>query len=418
MIAGLFVLSTGCASTGAANTALETEHATSTAAAQPAKKELDCGAPIPGTDGLFQPGVVVMVGELHGTNEIPAAVGRMLCHAVKGDRPMRLVLELVSSEQGRVDAFIASAGTEEDKKALLAGDAWNAPFQAGLQSVAMLRLLDEARRLRQNGAHIEVALMGAVKYKDGQDRDNQMADALEAARAKAPEVPTLVLAGAGHIHKTKGAPWDSEYAWTARRLADHGLPVTSLAASFEKGFTWACMGMTSESCGVQPFAARHHGVEPPSEAPAVRLGALEKGMFDGMLFVGAISPALPAARPELVDKLPALIEAARSSPMATRMEAQEAYDRRDFGLCADLYVKAAKSESKANPYDVQSAACCLVLAGRMDEAVQQLIGPLKDGSLDLKGLEKDEDLAALRDSPRWADLVRAAQTKKSGGGAP
>jgi hypothetical protein len=42
---------------------------------------------------------------------------------------------------------------------------------------------------------------------------------------------------------------------------------------------------------------------PPTEAPVIKLGAIKNGNHDGALFVGAISPSLPATRPELQEKL-------------------------------------------------------------------------------------------------------------------
>ncbi|MEE8403997.1 MAG: hypothetical protein V3S17_01255 [candidate division Zixibacteria bacterium] len=38
---------------------------------------------MPNSDALFRPGVVVMLGEFHGTEQAPAAVMRMTCNALE-----------------------------------------------------------------------------------------------------------------------------------------------------------------------------------------------------------------------------------------------------------------------------------------------------------------------------------------------
>src|SRR4029077_12009141 len=43
-----------------------------------------CGEAVPGQEQLTAP--LVLVGDIHGTTEIPAAFGRLVCHAAEGHR--------------------------------------------------------------------------------------------------------------------------------------------------------------------------------------------------------------------------------------------------------------------------------------------------------------------------------------------
>ncbi|MGV6492816.1 hypothetical protein ACTUVK_003020 [Stenotrophomonas rhizophila] len=91
---------------------------------------------------------LVLVGELHGTVETPALVGELACAAAADATPVTVALEMDPTEQARIDAYLASAGTAADRSALLAGRFWTRTMQDGRSSVAMAALIERLRSLR------------------------------------------------------------------------------------------------------------------------------------------------------------------------------------------------------------------------------------------------------------------------------
>src|SRR5262245_61858050 len=86
-----------------------------------------CGPPILGLDDVVRPGRFTLLGEQHGTREIPAFVGDAVCQAAAGG-PVRLALEISRSEQPRIDAYLNSSGGPSARAALLEGPFWHREF--------------------------------------------------------------------------------------------------------------------------------------------------------------------------------------------------------------------------------------------------------------------------------------------------
>jgi hypothetical protein len=88
----------------------------------------DCGTPIEGLDPLIAPGKTLVLGEIHGTREVPAFVASAVCQAVYTG-PVVLGLEMPAQPQ--FDAYLASDGGPQAQQALLAAPFWTAAFQDG-----------------------------------------------------------------------------------------------------------------------------------------------------------------------------------------------------------------------------------------------------------------------------------------------
>lgn len=88
---------------------------------------------------LIEPGRVLLIGEVHGTNEHPALVGSITAAAVAQLCPVTVALDLPAGEQTRIDTFLDSDGTPADRAALTAGPFWNRPtaFADGRSSRAI-----------------------------------------------------------------------------------------------------------------------------------------------------------------------------------------------------------------------------------------------------------------------------------------
>ena len=114
--------------------------------------------PIPGLDPLLTHGRVLLLGEIHGTDQAPRFTLDVVCAAAAADLPVIVGLEIPTREQPLVDRFLASTGAPGDRPALLRGSHWQSDYQDGRGSAAMADLLDGLRRLRQQGRKVRVVL--------------------------------------------------------------------------------------------------------------------------------------------------------------------------------------------------------------------------------------------------------------------
>ena len=115
-----------------------------------------------------------------------------------------------------------------------------------------------------------------------------------------------------------------------------------------------------------------------------------------------------------------LADASESTPKvpssAERMQsASAAYAQKDYAKCAEIFGVLGR-ETKSLPA-LYNAASCLALNGDTDAALIRLGEVLDLGWTNTSHLEKDPDLASLRDDPRWKNVIARSQsnwTKKFG----
>lgn len=247
------------------------------------------GAALPAT--LLEEGSVLLFGEVHGTQELPAFFGEAVCWT-SGGLPVMVGLEIPRSEEERVTAFFATPGSPAAVEALTAGPFWTRPSreQDGRSSRAMLALLDRLRRLKAEERSIEVFLFDLAGSNDPAARDRLMADAI-AARARAhPEAMTMVLTGNVHAQKDKGAPWDPDLVPMGLYLVEAGVKVRSLNHSNPAGTAWT-MTPTGET-GVSTFPA----VRPLPSGRTTGIELLDqpaKGGFDGLYATASLTASPP-----------------------------------------------------------------------------------------------------------------------------
>jgi hypothetical protein len=104
---------------------------------------------------------VVLVGERHGTKEIPAFVAGFVCSLLKNQRPVILAIETDGAEQEALNRYLASTGGDPDRAALIASTRWQDECQDGRKSEAMLALIESMRRWQRSGARVAIVALGA-----------------------------------------------------------------------------------------------------------------------------------------------------------------------------------------------------------------------------------------------------------------
>jgi len=228
---------------------------------------------------------LLVLGEVHGTREVPAFVAGYLCAAAR-QRAITLAVELPASEQEALDAFMASPGARRDLERLSAGGMWRRARQDGRTSAAMLKLFEQARALRAGGMDIRVAAIDADIAPAR--RDAAMAERLRAELRRGVGRQLVVLVGGPHAFRSKGARWNPDFESATYLLADQR-PL-SLTVGTAGGKAWICQGNTLASCGaaawdvnrVDPAPASAFSLTPPS------------AQFDGVFYVGATTASPPA----------------------------------------------------------------------------------------------------------------------------
>ena len=197
---------------------------------------------------------LVLLGEMHGTREIPAVTGALVAHYARSG-PVLLGLEASGGDQPRVDRYLDSDGGLLAKADLLAGEHWQDATHQGMHdgrdSAAMFALIEQVRRLRKLGADVDIVMFDVA---GPGDRDARMAKAIRAAVEAHPHARTLVLTG--NVHAMTGTPPQLISAGkpyvapptVGHHLAD--LDPLSIAFRAREGAFWACQ---QNHCGEVPL---------------------------------------------------------------------------------------------------------------------------------------------------------------------
>lgn len=263
------------------------------AAEEGARQILSCD-PIHGVETLLlAPGSVLLFGEIHGTVEAPDLFADVVCAALAKGRTVHVVLEGHVEDQAALETYLASAGTETDRQALLAGPFWQRPYQDGRSSRAMLTLIEELHRLRQAGYEVGVSLLDErARAASSQERDRTMAGRLKAAVEAGPEELFVALTGNVHSRLAVGTPWNESYE-PMGYLASHALPrhrFLALNLSSAGGTAWVCLGPEASDCGAREMKGRGEG-----ESREISFGPeLGNDGHHGTYFVGQITSSPPA----------------------------------------------------------------------------------------------------------------------------
>jgi hypothetical protein len=349
-----------------------------------------CGTPIEGLEPLIAPGHTLVLGEMHGTREVPAFAASVVCQAAQNG-PVVLGLEVMDEPQ--FETFLKSDGSAQAKQALLSSKFWNVEFQDGRKSVAVFELIDRVRVMKQQGLKVELLLFDA----DSDDaRDSLMAKNVTERHSKNETASFVLVMGNMHARKTKGSPWaptdgfrplTSLLAW----------PLVSLNSAHDDGSAWVCYSGKAEECGPKLMSA--------SESlgkRAVKIAPSKEGAFDGIFDVGSFTASPPAAFPEKAVGFEEKLKALMNGPAFNAVKARRAAEAGDFASCAKMLGDIPNPNADV----LYDRACCLSQAKQLDAAFDSLQRALTAGFDDDEQLNTDKDLANLRADARWVSLKR------------
>lgn len=243
-------------------------------------------APVPGAEALWKDEIrYVVVGEMHGTTETPAAFADLVC-AARDKGPVTVALEFSEGMQPMLDAFMA-AESNEAARAILAAYP-HGPFvhHDGRGSVAMLDLLLRLRAMQRETPSLKVVAFAPdsprVQGFSQSYYDLDMGHRLATAARKAPGSRMLVLVGNIHAQRKTIERMNLTPAVVHLPSAE----VVSLYVAQQGGTSWNCRG---DGCGPVPLPASYD-----EAARGVIVQPYGDGAFDGVLALGPTTASEPA----------------------------------------------------------------------------------------------------------------------------
>ena len=227
---------------------------------------------------------IIVIGELHGTVEVPAAFAEIVCEAAQRG-PVTVALEMPQAMQPQMDAFLAAPDEAAALQALEGTQFLNPRMADGRSSLAMLAMLNRIRAVRAEGLDVTVHLFQpSARRPAGFEQswyELDMAKALAEGIYARPESRVLVLVGNTHARKTGIA-----------EISEVGLPavahlptteVLTLDVAQQGGAAWNC----GPDCRANPILSTYD-----ASARGVILEADDEA-FDGLLAVGPTTASPP-----------------------------------------------------------------------------------------------------------------------------
>jgi hypothetical protein len=255
---------------------------------------IECGMPIIGLGPQARRGSVMMLGELHGTQEVPRFVAQGACQTANAGTPVTVGLELPVENQERVATFLRSAGKDEDWLKLMEAPFWRSPFPDGRSSEAVASLLEQLRRLRSQGLDVDAFVFDHPKQQ-GQERESAMADTVLSFVRQGPQRFFLLVAGNIHPRTLQGLPWDKQYRPMGLLISQQVKDTVALDMAYNSGTAWICAEAAQAEqleCGVKQTKGKDNG-----DRYFVHLwDDPDKNGFHGIFYVGPVTASLPAVR--------------------------------------------------------------------------------------------------------------------------
>jgi hypothetical protein len=235
---------------------------------------------------LAQPSAVILLGELHGTEQSPRFVGDLACTLTARGLPVTVALELPVESSSRLGRLVTDDRPNASDWQML----FTNTFQDGRRSTAIAGLVERLAAMRRAGANIELASYAPDSAPTAQERDDGMGRALAALAANRRLL--IVLSGNLHNRLRVGTAISPQY-----RPAGFGLSqlidparIISLDVGYDAGTAWLCSGPKPSDCGLRHVGARH----PMPWGSIALFDSLDAEGYQGRFGVGPITAAPPA----------------------------------------------------------------------------------------------------------------------------
>lgn len=225
---------------------------------------------------------LVVLGEYHGTREIPLLLLELAERYSRNGRPLQLALEMPRSDNLHLSAYLASDGRDADRRQLRSRPFWQVANDQhdGRRSRDMLQLIEGVRALRAQGRDVQVFGYDIERSLDSnQARDDALAAYLSQRFSKLPPAGRMLVL-TGNVHAMRQlparAPAEMQKRPMAMQLAE--LDLYSVRLEALRGTFWAC---TSRCAAV---ALRRE-----AKALAPRASTAEKRQYDLTIWLPQLS---------------------------------------------------------------------------------------------------------------------------------
>lgn len=195
---------------------------------------------------------VLMLGEFHGTREIPLLV-RRLVDDYSRNGPVVLALELPRGENTTLRDYLDSDGGAMARQHVHGRAFWTVRDDQhdGRRSRDMLALIEGLRALKAQGRAIEVVGYD-VNSSDGgsQARDDRMAAELRRLYRRLPDDARMVVL-TGNVHAMLQRPADAPPEMQTQPMASalRDLDIYSVRLGALRGEAWGCL----DRCSARPL---------------------------------------------------------------------------------------------------------------------------------------------------------------------
>ncbi|AFE03806.1 putative lipoprotein [Corallococcus coralloides DSM 2259] len=252
----------------------------------------ECGQSILGLKKLAKAGGVLLLGELHGTQEVPRFIAQSVCQLVTAGMPVTVGLELPVENEERITTFLQSQGGEVDWLKLMEAPFWRSPYPDGRGSEAVANMLEQLRHLRAQGLDVAVFVYDHPKL-SGQPREDALTKTVLSQVKAKPERFHLVVSGNVHPRTAKGLPWDKQYKPMGYLLKDQLDDVMALDMAYDSGTAWICAADTQGrklDCGVKEAKGKDNG----DRFFMHTWSSANKDGYHGVFYVGHVTASEPA----------------------------------------------------------------------------------------------------------------------------
>lgn len=247
-------------------------------------------SPVPGAGQIWSKPAVhwVFIGELHGSNETPAAFRDLVCNAIAQGKHVTVALERPTSEQAALDNILTARDLSTARESLFQLPGWKEVLD-GRGSEAMLRLLLSLRELRSLHPDLKVVAFDVPSSGSpaGGSRDEALGHALLSLHPTKPNDLVLILTGNIHAMQASKRGYD---------LAAMYLPpkeILSLEVTDSGGETWS--DDTQGGCGPWKGGVGDKDAKKPYGI-FLDPGLAPFGKVDGVLSLGVpLTASAPAA---------------------------------------------------------------------------------------------------------------------------
>ena len=318
----------------------------------------------------------IVLGEMHGTNEVPAIFADAVCLTAETRRVV-VAVEQPAFEQGAIDDFLSSDGGPAAKRAFLGAQMWHGSMKDGRSSEASFRLFETLRQWKAAGRIAGVVAMQPSNFSarpTPAEYEKAMADLVAAAAG--PDAIVLALTGNVHARRSE-VPWGDRYLPMAAHLPRES--TVTLDVWSAGGEAWNCTGPTT--CGPNPLQG-----PPNARARGVELGAAGDA-YSGVLHLGAPATASPP-------------QSAEPAPTASNVQRLQ----QEGKLMPALAL--AEQLAEANPATIGALAQYWSFTGDLataDALYARSMGPVT---------VRQVDLSQARPEPAIEAIVRAARGRR------